>query len=85
MGAAFVIDPLLVLLSNEGFDVQAYVDNLKITVCGKNDKVVSDFIQKALNIIWAWCQETGLSINPKKTVLVPFTKRTCLRRGGQIS
>ena len=32
-------------------------------------------MQTALNIVWRWCTRNGLSVNPQKTVLVPFTRR----------
>ena len=70
-----VVDDLLTSLSSNGYDVQGYADDLVIVVRGKHDEVISNLMQNALTRIWDWCVSSGLSINPSKTVIVPFTKR----------
>lgn len=72
---SIVIDDLLIKLTQEGFDVQGYADDLVITIRGKHDLIISDRMQSALNLIKTWCNAEGLGINPNKTIIVPFTKR----------
>ena len=42
---------------------------------GKYASTVAGRMQEGLRIIGNWCIENGLSINPQKVALVPFTKR----------
>ena len=72
---SIVVDDLLTSLSNNGFDSQGYADDLVIIIKGKHEEVISNLMQNALNLIWDWCTDSGLSINPSKTVIVPFTRR----------
>ena len=39
-------------------------------------RIWANRINKALKIVQTWCNETGLHINPEKTELVRFTKKT---------
>jgi hypothetical protein len=32
-------------------------------------------MQSALNYVIGWCKQGGLSINPPKTIVIPFTRR----------
>ena len=50
-------------------------------VRGKFDSTITDRMQLALGISSDWCEEKGLSINPKKTTLGPFTRRKKLSLG----
>ena len=70
-----VIDELLHKLNNLGFHTQGYADDLVVYVLGWHEETISDRMQQALTIINKWCTEKGLSINPSKTTLVPFTRR----------
>ena len=72
---SLVVDGLLTMLSNRGLDVQGYADDLTVIISGKYDNIISELMQDALKLIWQWCRQEGLSINPNKTVIVPFTKR----------
>jgi hypothetical protein len=36
---------------------------------------VSEVLQTALCTIQKWCEKTNLSINPNKTVIIPFTRK----------
>jgi Reverse transcriptase (RNA-dependent DNA polymerase) len=58
--------------------VIGFADDLVITVRGTND---SERMQSALNYVIGSCKQSGLSINPAKTIVVPFTKRRklCLK------
>lgn len=38
-----------------------------------------DILQQTLMKVQKWCDDRGLRINPKKTVIVPFTKRRIIR------
>ena len=70
-----VIDDLLNLLKQNGFDAQGYADDLVITVTGSFEDTISERIQEALKMVTNWCTQKGLSTNPDKTTLVPFTNR----------
>lgn len=70
-----VVDSLLQRLSEAGFHVQGYSDDLVIMIKGKVTSVMSDLMQQALKIIEHWCRDKGLDINPSKTEMVLFTHR----------
>jgi ribonuclease HI len=72
---SLVVDDLLNLLESEGFEVIGYADDIVLMVRGKVESTISSRIQAALNLTWNWCTKHNLSINPSKTVIVPFTKR----------
>jgi hypothetical protein len=76
-----VVDSLLYRLSNAGFEVQGYADDLAIVVRGKFDSTIRDRMMIAIDIVSGWCQEHGLPVNPSKSVLVPFTRRRKLSLG----
>lgn len=69
---SLVVDELLNRLENLGFEVTGYADDLVITIRSFDTSTISDRVQEALNIVWSWCQEEGLKVNPEKTVLIPF-------------
>jgi ribonuclease HI len=72
---SLVIDELLTNLEDRGYEVIGFADDLVIIVRGKDDSLLSDRIQSALNYATNWCRNSNLNINPKKTVVVPFTRR----------
>lgn len=72
---SLVVDDLLRSLEAKGFEVVGFADDIVILVRGKFDNVVSERMQQALNLTHSWCIKEGLSINPSKVVIVPFTKR----------
>jgi hypothetical protein len=43
---------------------------------GKFPYTVSELMQRALHTVEKWCAEVGLSVNPDKTDLVVFTKKS---------
>ncbi|XP_053686280.1 uncharacterized protein LOC128735819 [Sabethes cyaneus] len=51
------------------------MDDITILVRGKYDHTISNRMQSALNYTLKWCDLEGLSINPSKTVIIPFTRR----------
>ena len=81
---SLVVDDLLVKLCVLGYEAIGYADDLAIIITGKFDLTVSDIMKWALREVRNWYVSEGLSINPNKTVLVPFTKRYRLDLG-QIS
>jgi ribonuclease HI len=70
-----VVDGLLLSLEQQGFETIGFADDLVIMVRGKDDRTISRRLQTALNITWDWCVKEGLSVNPTKTIVVPFTRR----------
>jgi hypothetical protein len=68
-----VFDKLLNDLDRQGFEVIGFADDLVITVRSNNDSILSERI--------GWCKQSGLSINPAKTIGIPFTRRRklCLK------
>ncbi|MEX7539333.1 hypothetical protein SGI37_20165, partial [Providencia rettgeri] len=52
---------------------------------GKFVRTVFELGQRALNIVEKWCRDHNLSVNPAKTVIVPFTKKTNLAGALQLS
>lgn len=75
---SLVVDSLLEGLSRSGFRVQAYADDLVIEVRGRDQGTLCDLLQQATIMVRAWCMREGLSVNPHKTSVVPFTKRVKL-------
>jgi hypothetical protein len=72
------VDGLLGKL-NEGYYAIGYSDDTAILISGKFPQTVSELLQTALGLVQQWCDRTGLSINPSKTVVVPFTKKRVLK------
>lgn len=73
-----VVDELLQKQTEHGIEVIGYADDLVIIIRGKFDNVISERIQFALNMTLNWCKSKNLSINPNKTVIIPFTNRRIL-------
>jgi hypothetical protein len=74
-----VIDDLLDTLTQAGYEVQGYADDLVIIVRGKFDNILSENTQIALSEVHKWCLREGLSVNPSKTIIVPFTRRRSVK------
>lgn len=70
---SIVIDDLLTRLTDLGYHVQAYADDLVILVRGTAQGVIFDLMQRALTVTSKWCRDRGLSVNPSKTQIVRFT------------
>lgn len=75
---SLVVDELLTLLSAARIDCQGYADDIVIIARGKVESTLCESIQKGLNITKNWCKTAGLNLNPKKTAVVVFTRRTKL-------
>lgn len=70
-----VVDELLVELNNKGFYAQGYADDICILIRGKIPQTVAELTLQALKVVENWCERVSLSVNPSKTVIVPFTLR----------
>lgn len=70
-----VVDDLIRMLNSSGVYAQGYADDVAILVAGKFNNTVTDLMNDALRLVDQWCQEVGLSVNPDKVVVVPFTRR----------
>nr|CAH7739178.1 unnamed protein product [Callosobruchus chinensis] len=65
-----VVGSLLVALNDQG-----YADDIVILIRRKHMGTYLEIMQRALSIVERWCVTEGLSVNPSKTIMVPFTKR----------
>ena len=73
---SLVIDDLLNDLNGSGgIFAQGYADDVFILVKGKFTNTVLDVFQRSLNIVQSFCNKVGLSVNPAKTTVIPFTTR----------
>jgi hypothetical protein len=71
-----LVNELLVRLNEGGVYSEGYADDICLLAVGKSPNTVSGLIQWALHTVETWCDELGLSVNPDKTGLVAFTRRT---------
>jgi hypothetical protein len=69
------VDDLLWGLNNNGYYTVGYADDTAILINGKFPQTVSEVLQTALGTVQQWCKRTKLSINPKNTVVIPFTRK----------
>jgi hypothetical protein len=74
-----VVDEFLGELNEGEYHAIGYADDLAILINGKFPQTVSEVLHTALGLVQHWCDRTGLSINPNKTVAIPFTKKRDLR------
>ena len=70
-----VVDDLLIRLTERGFVVFGYADDVAIYTTGKFETTVRERLVEALALVNRWCREIGLNVNPAKSIIVPFTKR----------
>jgi ribonuclease HI len=75
---SLVIDDLLERLNRSGVYAQGYADDICIMVAGKFQGTISELLQNALKLTERWCLDEDLSINPNKSVVVPFTTKRIL-------
>ena len=74
-----VVDELLLRLRDEGLQCVGYADDIAIMVQGNYEDTVAERMQRGLKIVDKWCTEAGLSVNPKKTHGLIFTRRRKLK------
>uniref|UniRef100_A0A1B6LSC1 Reverse transcriptase domain-containing protein n=1 Tax=Graphocephala atropunctata TaxID=36148 RepID=A0A1B6LSC1_9HEMI len=70
-----VVDDLLVTLNAQGLYAQGYADDIVIVIRGKYMDTCLGLMKRAMSIVEQWCITEGLSVNPTKTVMVPFTNQ----------
>ena len=73
-----VVDALLEILNRNGFYTQGYADDITILIRGKFNGTISDRMNLALKLVQNWCERVELRVNPAKTIVVPFTRKTKL-------
>jgi hypothetical protein len=76
---SLVVDGLVGELNEGGCYAVGYSDDIAILINGKFPQAVSEVLQTALGLVQQWCDRTGLSINPSKMVVIPFTKKRVLK------
>lgn len=70
-----VMDDLLQELTEAGYHIVCYADDLAILATGKFENTLAELMQSALTIVRRWATKNGLRINPGKTELCLFTKK----------
>ena len=70
-----VVDALPNKLSQLGYEVIGYADDIVLIVRGKDDATLSSRMQAALNATLLGCLQEGLSINLLKKVQILFSRR----------
>lgn len=76
---SLVVNSLLEELNSGPTYTVGYADDLVILVNGKFPGTVSGIMNEALRKVERWCQNHQLSINPGKTVVIPFTRKRTLK------
>jgi hypothetical protein len=76
---SLVVDYLLWELNSNGYHTVGYADDIAILINGIFTHTVSEVLQAALCTVHKWCEKTKLSINPNKTVIIPFTRKRELK------
>ena len=71
-----IVNEMLARLNEGTVYTQAYADDIFLLAVGKFPNMVSGLIQWALHTVEAWCDKLGLLVNPDKTELVVFTRRS---------
>ena len=76
-----VVDELLKNMERNAAYAFAYADDVTSMTMGKHLDIVTINMQKNLNLVERWCNETGLRVNPAKTTAVLFTKNQVTKLG----
>jgi ribonuclease HI len=71
-----VLNSVLFLLATGGCKVVAYADDVAIAVRGMCPSTLRDILQWSLAVLKRWAVSCGLGINPTKTELILFTRKT---------
>jgi hypothetical protein len=74
----------LTITNDLGFRTFGYADDIVIIVQGKFADAVMEIMHEALNVVTKWAVKEGLSINPQKTAIVPFTNRRKMKGLGPL-
>jgi hypothetical protein len=75
---SMAMDELLGELSGSGYYATG-IQMIAMLINVKLAPIVSEVLQTALGLTQQWCNRTDLSINPSKTVVIPFTKKRALK------
>lgn len=70
-----VVDELLGRLRERGYRCFGYADDVAIIITGRFPGTITDLMRRVLLLVEGWCREVNLTVNPGKTVLVPFTRK----------
>ena len=70
-----IVDRLLTITNDLGFNTFGYADEIVIIVEGTFAKTPREIMQEALNVVEKRAVKEGLNISPHKTAIVPFTNR----------
>jgi hypothetical protein len=71
---SLVVDDLWGLNKNCYYTV-GYADDIAILINGKFTQTASEVLQTAPYTVQRWYERRKLSINPNKTVVIPFTRK----------
>jgi hypothetical protein len=71
---SLIVDDLHWGRNSNGYYTVVYADDIAI-INGKFFQTASEVLLTALCTVQEWCERTNLSINPNKTVFIPFTRR----------
>ena len=70
-----VVDDLIELVNNSGIFCQGYADDVVVMVSGKQIETLSEVLNNAFGKIERWCCSNKLTVNPRKSHLIIFTKK----------
>lgn len=73
-----LVDELIQILNNKGYKTIGYADDISVIIEGKHEGTIGNLMQDALDITGRWCKKEGLSINPAKTTIIPFTRKRAI-------
>jgi hypothetical protein len=73
-----VVYVLIGELNASGYYAVAYTDDIVIIINSKFPTVL-EVLQTALGLTQQWCDRTDWSINPSKTVVIPFNKKRAFK------
>lgn len=74
-----VVDEILVRVSEAGFNIEGFADDLFVMAKGFDLGVMCNQIQQIFRMIEIWCNKVQLKINPSKVNLVIFTNKRLLQ------
>lgn len=72
------LNEIIKTLNDLHYKTVAYADDVVILITGKTDNLttISELMTTALKTLYKWTQNNGLNLNPTKTELVLFTRKT---------
>jgi hypothetical protein len=74
------VDDFLWELNSHSYYTVGYADDIEILINGKFLQSVSEVLQTTLCTIQQWCERKKLSINPNKTIVIPFNRKRNIKR-----